>query len=91
MSPRRAAPRRPLPSPAARVLRGMVRAYQLCVSPVMGPRCRHLPTCSAYAIQALEEHGARRGAWLGFKRLLRCHPWGTSGFDPVPRRPRRNP
>lgn len=91
MSPRRTAPRRPLPSPAARVLRGMVRAYQLFVSPVMGARCRHLPTCSAYAIQALEEHGARRGAWLGFKRLLRCHPWGTSGFDPVPRRPRRTP
>ena len=91
MNPRRTAPRRPFPSPAARVLRGMVRAYQLFVSPVMGARCRHLPTCSAYAIQALEEHGARRGAWLGFKRLLRCHPWGTSGFDPVPRRPRHTP
>jgi len=76
------------PGIAARVLRGLVRAYQLAVSPVLGPCCRHLPTCSAYALEAIGEHGALRGGLLALKRLMRCHPWGTSGFDPVPRRGR---
>jgi putative membrane protein insertion efficiency factor len=62
----------------------LIRGYQLFVSPVLGPRCRHLPTCSDYAIDALRRHGVRRGGWLSVRRLCRCHPWGTSGYDPVP-------
>lgn len=65
-------------------LRGFVRAYQLVVSPVLGPRCRHLPTCSEYAAEALARHGSWRGTWLALRRLARCQPWGTSGYDPVP-------
>jgi putative membrane protein insertion efficiency factor len=61
-----------------------VRAWQLGPSAVMLPTCRFAPSCSAYAIEALERHGAFRGGWLTLKRLLRCHPWGGSGFDPVP-------
>lgn len=67
-----------------RALRGLVRAYQLLVSPVLGPRCRHLPTCSEYAAEALASHGSGRGSWLALRRFARCHPWGTSGYDPVP-------
>ena len=66
------------------VLRVLIRAYQLFVSPVLGPRCRYLPTCSEYAAGALMRHGAGRGVWLAVRRLLRCHPWGGSGYDPVP-------
>jgi putative membrane protein insertion efficiency factor len=51
---------------------------------VLGPRCRFLPTCSDYALEALESHGLRRGGWLTLRRLARCHPWGGDGFDPVP-------
>ena len=61
-----------------------VRAWQLGPSAVMLPTCRFAPSCSAYAIEALERHGAIRGSWLALKRLLRCHPWGGSGYDPVP-------
>lgn len=71
---------------AARVLSGLIRGYQLVLSPLIGPRCRHLPSCSEYAIEALETHGALRGGWLAARRILRCHPWGTSGYDPVPKR-----
>ena len=67
-----------------RLLIGLVRVYQRGVSPLLGPSCRYLPTCSAYAIEALESYGAIRGGWLAVKRLLRCHPWGGSGYDPVP-------
>lgn len=66
------------------VLRGAIRAYQLIMSPVLPPSCRYLPTCSDYAIEAIERHGAVRGAALAGSRLLRCHPWGGSGYDPVP-------
>ena len=66
------------------VLRVLIRAYQLFVSPVLGPRCRYLPTCSEYAAEAVMRHGAGRGVWLAVRRLLRCHPWGGSGYDPVP-------
>ena len=66
------------------VLRGLVRAYQLLISPALGPRCRFLPSCSDYAMEALATHGAGRGSWLALRRLLRCHPWGGSGYDPVP-------
>ena len=69
-----------------RILACVARLYQLVVSPVMPPSCRHLPTCSDYAIEALREHGALRGGWLTARRIARCHPFGTSGFDPVPMR-----
>jgi uncharacterized protein len=62
----------------------MVRAYQVGVSPFLPPSCRFHPSCSAYAVEALEKHGALRGSWLTVRRLGRCHPWGGSGYDPVP-------
>ncbi len=71
-------------SPAAYLLRGGVLAYRWLISPVLGPRCRYLPTCSEYALTALARHGAIAGGWLTLKRLARCHPWGGSGYDPVP-------
>jgi putative membrane protein insertion efficiency factor len=61
-----------------------VRAYQWFISPLLPPSCRYEPTCSAYAIEALQRQGLLRGAWLTARRLLRCHPWGGSGYDPVP-------
>lgn len=66
---------------------GLVRAYQLLISPWLGRPCRHTPSCSAYAIEALRRFGVPRGGWLTVKRLTRCHPWGTSGYDPVPAAP----
>ena len=68
----------------SRMLAGAVRLYQLAISPLMPPNCRHLPTCSEYAIEALREHGLLRGGWLAAWRIARCHPFGTSGYDPVP-------
>ncbi len=68
----------------ALLFRGAVRGYQLMISPLLPPSCRYLPTCSAYAIEAIERHGALRGLWLALRRLARCHPWGGSGYDPVP-------
>ena len=65
-----------------------VRAYQLTLSPLLGSNCRYAPTCSNYMIEAVEEWGALRGAWLGIRRIGRCHPWGGFGPDPVPRKPR---
>jgi putative membrane protein insertion efficiency factor len=62
----------------------VIRAYQLTLSSLAGSHCRHLPTCSAYMDEAISRHGLWAGGWLGLARLLRCHPWGTSGFDPVP-------
>jgi putative membrane protein insertion efficiency factor len=61
-----------------------IRFYQLAISPLMPASCRHLPTCSQYAIEALRVHGIFKGSWLAFRRIIRCHPWGTHGFDPVP-------
>ena len=63
-----------------------IRFYQLSISPLLGAHCRHTPTCSQYALTAIEEWGAWRGTWMGMKRLSRCHPWGTSGYDPVPKK-----
>ena len=63
---------------------GMIRLYQVGISSWTPAACRFTPTCSAYAIQALERHGVVRGLWLAVRRLLRCHPWGGKGFDPVP-------
>ncbi|PIP02620.1 MAG: membrane protein insertion efficiency factor YidD [Zetaproteobacteria bacterium CG12_big_fil_rev_8_21_14_0_65_54_13] len=62
----------------------IVRAYQLLISPVLPSRCIHVPSCSHYMIEAVQRHGAGRGAWLGLKRLLRCHPFCKGGYDPVP-------
>jgi uncharacterized protein len=72
----------------ARVLLMLIRFYRKAISPFTPPACRFVPTCSAYAEQALVRHGAARGSWLTMRRLLRCHPFGSSGFDPVP--PARN-
>ena len=62
----------------------LIRAYQLIISPWIGPRCRFTPTCSRYGIEALKKYGPLKGIWLTAKRLSRCHPWGGSGYDPVP-------
>ena len=62
----------------------LVRLYQLTLSPILGGSCRYYPSCSAYAIEALERHGALRGGWLAIARIGRCHPFRPGGFDPVP-------
>ena len=67
-----------------RLLIALVRGYQLLLSPCLGNGCRFEPTCSAYALQALERHGAAAGSWLTLRRLARCHPWCDGGHDPVP-------
>lgn len=66
------------------LLRALIRTYQWVISPLLGPRCRFHPTCSHYAIEALEVHGSLRGSWLTLKRLGRCHPFCEGGYDPVP-------
>jgi len=74
-------------SPAGAVralLLGLIRLYQLTLSPWLGLQCCYEPTCSKYAAEALTRFGVRRGVWLTAKRLGRCHPWGRSGYDPVP-------
>jgi uncharacterized protein len=62
----------------------LIRLYQLTVSPLLGPRCRFYPSCSQYALDALERFGFLRGSWLALKRIGRCHPWNPGGIDPVP-------
>lgn len=62
----------------------LVGAYRVMLSPWLGNNCRFEPTCSAYALEALKKHGAFRGTWLTARRVARCHPWGSSGYDPVP-------
>jgi uncharacterized protein len=66
------------------ILRILIRGYQLIVSPWLGPRCRFHPSCSNYALEALELHGALRGSWLAVRRIGRCHPFHPGGLDPVP-------
>jgi putative membrane protein insertion efficiency factor len=68
----------------ARLLILIARGWQLGPSRILPPSCRYAPSCSEYAIQAVRKYGAIKGSWLGFKRLMRCHPWGGSGYDPVP-------
>ena len=68
------------------VLKILIRGYQLAFSPLLGPCCRFYPSCSHYAIEAIETHGSLRGTWLTIKRISRCHPWHEGGFDPVPGR-----
>jgi putative membrane protein insertion efficiency factor len=65
---------------------GLIRAYQLLISPMTPPSCRFYPSCSAYAVTALERFGPIRGTWLAARRLLRCHPWNPGGVDHVPER-----
>jgi putative membrane protein insertion efficiency factor len=72
----------------ARAMIGVLRFYQRWISPAFPPTCRFYPTCSAYAIEALQVHGPLRGSWLTVRRLLRCAPWHPGGIDPVP--PRRS-
>ena len=64
----------------------LVRLYQLVLSPLMPATCRFEPTCSSYMIEALQVHGLIRGGYLGIKRILSCHPWGKTGYDPVPKK-----
>ncbi|MBV8633007.1 MAG: membrane protein insertion efficiency factor YidD [Burkholderiaceae bacterium] len=68
------------------VLLWLVRAYQVALSPMFGPSCRFYPTCSNYAMDAIREHGALKGAMLAAVRLAKCHPWHPGGFDPVPKK-----
>ncbi|MGH1482704.1 MAG: membrane protein insertion efficiency factor YidD [Geminicoccales bacterium] len=65
-------------------------AYRWLISPLIGPRCRYLPTCSDYALDALAQHGAIKGGWLTIRRVARCHPFGGHGFDPVPEKRERH-
>lgn len=62
----------------------LIRFYQRCISPFTPSACRFTPTCSQYALEAFRKYGPIKGFWLSFKRIIRCHPWGGSGYDPVP-------
>lgn len=67
-----------------KLLIGCVRFYRMAISPWTPPSCRYVPTCSGYAIEAIEGYGPLRGSWLALRRIARCHPWGGKGYDPVP-------
>lgn len=67
-----------------RILIFFIEFYRHAISPHFPPACRYTPTCSAYAVEALKKHGTLKGSWLAIKRIARCHPWGGSGYDPVP-------
>ncbi|MDR3093244.1 MAG: membrane protein insertion efficiency factor YidD [Bacteroidales bacterium] len=73
-----------MPHPIKYLLIGLVKFYQHSISPLTPASCRYTPTCSQYAIEALQKYGALKGGWLALKRILRCHPWGGHGLDPVP-------
>ena len=75
-----------MPSLPARALLGAIQVYKWMLSPLIGRDCRYLPTCSSYTADAIRAHGAWAGSWMGAARLCRCHPWGGSGYDPVPPR-----
>lgn len=66
------------------IIKILIRSYQLTISPFLGCNCRFTPSCSHYALEALEIHGTYKGVWIGAKRLLRCHPFAKAGYDPVP-------
>ncbi len=65
-------------------LKIIIKLYQYTISPIIGPRCRYLPSCSNYALEAIDKHGVTKGMFLSIKRISKCHPWGKSGHDPVP-------
>ncbi|MGB0756425.1 MAG: membrane protein insertion efficiency factor YidD [Candidatus Puniceispirillaceae bacterium] len=67
-----------------KILIGVITLYRLFVSPLLGTNCRFQPSCSAYGIEAITRHGALKGGWLTVRRISKCHPWGASGYDPVP-------
>ena len=67
-----------------KLIKGLIRGYQLAISPFLGQRCRFYPSCSEYTMEAVDRHGVARGLWLGVKRVSRCHPWHPGGVDPVP-------
>jgi hypothetical protein len=71
-------------SPVSFILRAAITLYRWILAPVLGANCRYEPSCSAYAHEAIGTHGALAGSWLALRRLCRCHPWGGSGWDPVP-------
>jgi putative membrane protein insertion efficiency factor len=75
---------------SVRVALLVVRGYQLMLRPMLSGQCRYLPTCSEYAAEAIATHGVLRGGWMGLTRVMRCHPFGGSGFDPVPLDSRRS-
>ena len=66
-----------------------IRLYQILLSPLLGKNCRYTPTCSHYTIEAIKEWGPFKGGWLGIKRIVSCNPWGGSGYDPVPKKPKQ--
>ncbi len=68
----------------SRLMLGLIWIYRNLISPLTPPACRYTPTCSQYAVEAIKKYGPFKGGWLAFKRILRCHPWGGSGYDPVP-------
>jgi putative membrane protein insertion efficiency factor len=63
---------------------GIIRLYQQGISPLLGASCRYTPTCSAYGVEAIKKYGPFKGGWMALKRIASCHPWGKSGYDPVP-------
>ena len=68
----------------AKLILGLIQFYRYAISPLIPPRCRYTPTCSQYALEAIQKYGAVKGGWLAAKRIARCHPWGGHGHDPVP-------
>ena len=73
-------------SPLSKALRSLIIFYRYMISPFLGTNCRFEPSCSRYGLEAIERHGAIYGSWLTVKRIMRCHPWGGCGYDPVPER-----
>lgn len=75
-----------LPTPFTQLQLSIIRGYQLVIAPLLAGSCRYVPSCSRYAQEAVLTHGALRGSWMAFRRILRCHPFGGAGVDPVPGR-----
>ena len=71
-------------SPLGYLFKGIIMMWRYGVGPIIGKQCRYQPTCSSYAVEAIETHGAIKGGWLAIKRICRCHPWADWGYDPVP-------